>query len=71
MVKYRASEESNEDSSALVRKRHSKDCSVRTSEIVERAQALISENSNQSLRTLAKIIGVSEPTMYKIAEEDL
>ena len=39
--------------------------------VVERAQALISDDLRQSLRKLASIVDVSEPTMRRIAEEDL
>jgi len=39
--------------------------------VIEKTQALISEDSGQSLRKLASIVGVSEPTMRRIAEEDL
>ena len=37
---------------------------------LERAQALISDDPGQSLRKLASIVGISEPTMRRIAEED-
>jgi len=37
--------------------------------VVERTQALISEDPGQSLRKLVSIVGVSEP-MCRIAEED-
>jgi len=39
--------------------------------MVERTQALISEDSRKSLRKLPSIVGVSEPAMRRIAEEDL
>jgi len=39
--------------------------------VVERTQTLISEDPRQSLRKLASIADVSEPTMRRIAEEDL
>jgi len=38
--------------------------------VVKRAQALISDDPEQSLRKLASIVGVSEPTMRRIAEKD-
>lgn len=71
MAKYLSSEESDEDSSAQARKRHSKNLIVMNSEVIERAQALILENLSQSLRSLAKIIGVIEPTMRIITEEHI
>jgi len=39
--------------------------------VIERAQALISDNPGQALRKLASIVSVSEPTMRRIAKEDL
>jgi len=50
---------------------HSKERIARTHIVVERIQALISEDSEQSLRKLASIVGVSEPTMRRNAEKDL
>ena len=69
VAKYGAAEQSNENSSTTARMRHSKDRIVRTPEFVERAQALISENPMQSLRSLAKIIGASEPTPYVFQQD--
>jgi len=43
VAKYTASEQSNEDSSMPARKTHSKERTVRTPEVVEMAQALISD----------------------------
>jgi len=63
MAKYMALEQSNEDSSMPARKSHSKERSARTLGIVERAQALISNEPGQSLRKLTSIVGVSEPTL--------
>jgi len=58
-------------SSMPARKSHAKERIARTSPaVVERAQALISNDPRQSLRKLS-IVGVSEPTMRRIAEEDL
>jgi len=53
------------------RKSHSKERIARTPAIVERVQALISDDPGQLLQKLALIVGVSEPTMRRIAEEDL
>ena len=53
------------------RKSHSKERAARILAVVERIQALISDDSRQSLRKLASIVGVSEPTMRQIAEENL
>ena len=53
------------------RKNHSKERTARIPAVVERAQALISDDSGQSLQKFASIVGVSEPTMRRIAEEDL
>jgi len=64
VAKYNASEQSNESSSTPARKSHSKERTART-------QALISEDSRQLLQKLASIVGVSEPTMHRIVEEDL
>jgi len=72
VAKYSASEQSNESSSMPARKSHSKERTARTPVVVERkTQALISEDPEQSLRKLASIVGVSEPTMRRIAEENL
>jgi len=71
VAKYTALEKSNEGSSTPARKSHSKERTARTPAIIERAQALISDDPRQSLRKLASIVGVSEPTMRRIAEEDL
>jgi len=71
VTKYSASEQSNESSSTPARKSHSKERTTRTLAVVERIQALISEDPGQSLRKLASIVGISEPTMRRIAEEDL
>ena len=62
--------QSNEGSMSA-RKSHSKERIARTPAIVERVQALISDDSGQLLQKLALIVGVSEPTMRRIAEEDL
>jgi len=51
------------------KKSHSKEHIARIPAIVERVQALISDDLGQSLRKLASIIG-EEPTMRRI-EEDL
>jgi len=66
-------EQSNEGSSMPVRKSHSKECTARTPAVlqcVERTQALISDDPGQ-LRKLGSIVGVSEPTMRRIAEDNL
>jgi len=60
MAKHSASEQSNESSSMPAKKSHSKEC-ARTPAVVERIQALISEDPGQSLRKLASIVGVSKP----------
>jgi len=52
-----------------MRKSHSKERTARIPAVVERAQALISD-SGQSLRKLTLIVGISEPTMRRIAKED-
>jgi len=70
VAKYSASEQSNESSSTPARKSHSKECTVRISAMVERIQALISEDP-QLMRKLVSIVGVSELTMRRIVEEDL
>jgi len=70
-AKYLASEASEKGSANPTRKSHSKEKSVRTPAIIERAQELISEDPGLSLRKLAKILGVSETTIRRIAEEDL
>ena len=43
----------------------------KTPAVVEKVQALISDDLEQSLQKLASIVGVSEPTMCRITEEDL
>ncbi|EGI69378.1 hypothetical protein G5I_01882 [Acromyrmex echinatior] len=70
VAKYTALEQFNEGSSMPARKSHSKERTARIP-VVERAQTLISDDPRQSLRKLASIVGVSEPTMRRIAEEDL
>jgi len=69
-AKYMALKQSNEGSSMPARKSHSKECTARTPGVVERVQALISDDPKQLLRKLASIVSVSEPTMRRIAEED-
>ncbi|EGI62905.1 hypothetical protein G5I_08738, partial [Acromyrmex echinatior] len=71
VVKYTALKQSNEGSSMPARKSHSKERTARIPAVIERAQTLISDDPRQSLRKLASIVGVSEPTMRRIAEEDL
>ncbi|KYM76146.1 hypothetical protein ALC53_13463, partial [Atta colombica] len=71
VTKYTALEQSNKDSSMSARKSHSKERTMTTPAIVERAQALISNDPGQSLRKLASIVGISESTTRRIAEEDL
>jgi len=66
---YMALKQSNEGSSMPARKSHSKECTARTPGVVERVQALISDDPKQLLRKLASI-SISEPTMRRIAEED-
>jgi len=61
VAKFSASEQSKESSSTPARKNHSKERTARTSTVVKRTQALISEE--QSLRKLVSIVDVSEPTM--------
>jgi len=68
VAKYSALEQSNEDSNMSARKSHSKKRTTRTPAVVERAQALISDDPGQSLRKLASIVG--EPTMPRIVEEN-
>jgi len=68
--KYTALEQFNEGSSVPAKKSHSKECTMRNSTVVEKAQTLISNDPGQSLRKLASIVDVSEPTMHRIAEED-
>jgi len=72
VVKYMALEQSNESSSLPARNSYSKERIARIA-VVEKAQALISDDSEQSLRKLAAIVAidVSESTMHRIAEEDL
>ena len=72
MAKYTALEQSNENSNMPGRKSHSKKRTAWTpSVLVERTQVLISDDPGQSLRKLASIVDVSEPTMRRIAEEKL
>jgi len=65
VAKYSASEQSNESFSAPARKSHSKERTARIPAVVERTQALISEDPGQSLQKLASIVGISEPTCIK------
>jgi len=70
VAKYMALEQSNEGSSMPARKSHSKERIARTPAVIERAQALILDDPEQSLQKLASNVGVSEPTM-QIVKEDL
>jgi len=56
VVKYTALEQSNEDSSMPARKSHSKERIARIPAVVERTQALISDDPGQSLQKLASIV---------------
>jgi len=60
VTKYSASEQSNESSSTPARESHSKERVARTPAVVERIQALISEEPEQSLRKLASIVGANQ-----------
>jgi len=53
VAKYSASEQSNESSSTPARKSHSKERTARTPVVVERTQALISEDPGQSLSKIS------------------
>jgi len=70
VAKYSASKQSNESSNMSARKSHSKERTARIPAVIERTQALILKDP-QSLRKLASIVDVSEPTIRRIAEEDL
>ena len=71
MAKYTALEQSNEGSSMPTRKSHSKKCT--RIPVVERTQALISDDSGQSLRKLALIASVRKQQCVEggIAEKNL
>ncbi|CAK9827593.1 Transposable element Tcb1 transposase [Anthophora retusa] len=69
--RYAAAEKSEEGSANPTRRTHSKGRSVRTPAVVQRAQQLISENPGTSLTNLATILGVSEASIRRIAQEDL
>jgi len=71
VAKYTALEQFNEGFNMPARKNHSKERTARIPAVVERAQALISDDPKQSLRKLALIVSVTEPTMCRIAKEDL
>jgi len=62
---------SKKGSANPMRKSHSKEKSIKTPAIIERAQEFISEDPGLSLTKLAKTLGVSDTTMRRIAEEDL
>ena len=67
MTKYTALEQSNEGSSMLARKSHSKERTVRISAVgIERAQMLISDDSGQKVAKISIDVGVSEQTMRRI-----
>ncbi|EZA55143.1 hypothetical protein X777_05320 [Ooceraea biroi] len=70
-AKYLASETFEKGSANPTRKSHSKEKSVRTPAIIEKAQELISEDPGLSLTRLAETVGVSDTTIRRIAEEDL
>jgi len=63
-----ALKQSNEDSNVSAKKNHSK---KRTARILAVLKELISDDPGQSLQKLASIVGVSESTMCRIAEENL
>jgi len=69
VAKYTALEQSNENSNMPGRKTRKKRTARTPSVLVERIQVLISDDPGQSLRKLASIVDVSEPTMRRIAEE--
>jgi len=71
VTKYSASEQSNESSNTPASKNQSKERTAKTPAVVKRTQTLISEDPGQSLQKLASIMGVSEPTMRRIAEKAL
>jgi len=52
LAKYTALEQSNEDSSIPARKSHSKKRTARTPAVVERVQALISDDPGQKLASI-------------------
>jgi len=60
VAKYSASEQSNESSSTPARKSHSKERTARIPAVIERIQALISEDPGQSLQKLTSIGKCSE-----------
>jgi len=66
-----ALEQSNEGSSMPARKSHSKKRTARTPTVIERAQALILDDPEQSLQKLASNVDISESTMHRIVKEDL
>jgi len=66
VAKHSASEQLNESSSTPARKSHSKERIAKTPAVVERTQALILEDPEQSLRKLASIVSVSEPTIVEL-----
>jgi len=70
-VKYLVSETSEKGSANPTIKNHSKEKSVKTPAIIERAQELISEDPGLSLTKLAKTLDVSDTTMLRVAEEEL
>jgi len=67
VAKYMTLEQSNEGSSMPARKSHSKGRTVR---IPQSLKELISDDPEQSLRKLASIVDINEPTMRRIVEED-
>jgi len=71
VTKYTPLEQFNKGSSMPARKSHSKERIARIPAVVERTQTLISDDPGQSLRKLVSIVGVSEPTMHRIAKENL
>jgi len=66
VAKYTALEQSKERFSMSARNSYSKECTEKTPAIIERAQVLISDDPEQSLRKLASIVGISEPTLRQI-----
>ncbi|VDO61967.1 unnamed protein product [Heligmosomoides polygyrus] len=71
VVRYNASEESEEGSANPARKTRSRESVSRTAAVVEKAQELILEDPKQSLRILVSVLDASERTMRRIPDEDL
>ncbi len=69
--RFFAAEESEEGSGCPERKKHVRERLVRSSDMIERLQAMVQEDPGMSMRKMAAILQVNESTVRKLVHEDL